>query len=298
MTRCRTVPLLWLLVLVTRAGAAEPRFFVAGDGTLEIVGRATGERVAVRYRLADGSYDYAAIDEVRRLMRSKGGGEQGEITPRFVELLSYVQGQAGRPLVLLSGYRSPAYNAGLRRRGVRAANGSMHTEGLAADLAFPRDDLLPLWLQLRSLDCCGAGYYERQGFLHVDVGKPRFWAAATARTDEDLSGGNARLFARTDYDRYVAGEMILARLHGVTAPPVQVLRAARFVPESGRAATSVTVEEVGRPDGGGCIVADGATRLLVKGVPKADRGHVVFTTCDPRVERTPAEIETNTVALR
>jgi len=37
--------------------------------------------------------------------------------------------------------------------------------------------------------------------VHVDVGKPRFWEAATSRADEDLSGGNARVFARTDFDR-------------------------------------------------------------------------------------------------
>ena len=39
------------------------------------------------------------------------------------------------------------------------------------------------------------GYYAKQGFMHVDVGKPRFWEATTSRTDEDLSGGNARVFA-------------------------------------------------------------------------------------------------------
>ena len=295
-----TVALLSAVALVTVAVAAEPRFFVAGDGTLEIVSRATGERAAVRYREADGNYDYTAIDAVRRIMRSKGGGEQGDITPRFVELLSYVQIHSGRPLLLLSGYRSPAYNIGLRRRGVRAANGSMHTEGLAADLAFPRDDLLPLWLHVRSLDCCGAGYYENQGFLHLDVGKPRYWEAATSRTDEDLSGGNARLFAQTDYDRYTGGEMIMVRLHGVTAPPVQLQRAARFVRDGGAGAgAALTLTEVGRPDArDGCIVADAATRLLVQGAPRSDRGHIVLATCEPRVERTPAQIETNPVLLR
>jgi uncharacterized protein YcbK (DUF882 family) len=288
---------LLVLGLAVAARAAEPRFFVAGDGSLAIVNRATGERVDVRYRDDAGRYDYDALDRIRRVMRSRDGLE-GEVTPRFVELLSWVYVRAGQPLVLLSGYRSPAYNEGMRRRGLPAAGGSLHTEGLAADLALRRDLLEPLWMELRGLECCGAGHYASQGFLHVDVGKPRFWQTATSRTDEDLSGGNARAFARTDFDRYTAGELVLVRLHGITAPPVRLQRAARLEPDGGSTSAAVTVEEVGAPAAAGCIVADGTTRLLVKGAPRTSRGRVVFTTCEPRVERTPGRIETNPVTLR
>ncbi len=286
------------LALACAAGAAEPRFFVAGDGTLEIVNRATRERALVRYRRDDGGYDYAALDDIRRIMRSKGRGEQGDITPRFVELLGHLYARTRRPLLLLSGYRTPAYNQGLRRRGTRAAGGSLHTEGLAADLAFPSGDLFPLWLHLRSLECCGAGYYQSRGFLHVDVGTPRFWEAATSRTDEDLAGGNARAFARTDFDRYTTGAMILVRLHRVTSPPIRLARTAQLAPAGSSAGAAVTVEEVGGAPGDGCIVADGATRLLVKGAPPTPRGRVIFTTCEPRSDRTPALIESNPVTLR
>ena len=289
---------LLVIGLAAVAGAAEPRFTVAGDGSLAIVNRASGERVDVRYRGDDGRYDYGALDEVRRIMRSKGDRLEGDVTPRFVELLGWIYVRAGRPLVLLSGYRSPAYNEGIRRRGVRAAGGSLHTEGLAADLALPRALLGPLWFELRGLECCGAGYYASQGFLHVDVGKPRFWDAASSRTDENLSGGNARAFARTDFDRYTAGEMLLVRLHGITTPPVRLQRFARLVPDGAGERATVTVEEVGASAGAGCIVADGTTRLLVKGAPRTSRGRVVFTTCEPRVERTPEQIETNPVTLR
>jgi uncharacterized protein YcbK (DUF882 family) len=287
-----------VVALAASAGAVEPRFYVAGDGTLAIVSRATRERVDVRYRRDDGRYDYAALDEIRRLMRSRGGGEQGDITPRFVELLGHVYAHTGRPLVLLSGYRTPAYNEGLRRRGTRAASGSLHTEGLAADLAFPRDDLRPLWLHLRALECCGAGYYGSRGFLHVDVGTPRFWEAATSRADEDISRGNARVFARTDFDRYAAGEMMLVRLHRITSPPIRLARTAQLAPTGGNAGAPVTVEELGGAPGDGCIIADGSTRLLVKGARATPRGRVVLATCEPRVDRTPERIESNAVTLR
>jgi uncharacterized protein YcbK (DUF882 family) len=290
-----------VLGLATGALAADPRFFVMGNGSLEIVNPALNERIQVQYLGPDGRYDYAAIDDLRRILRCKGDMGEGEITPRFVELLGHLYARTGRPLTLLSGYRSPSYNEGIRRRGTRAAFGSMHTEGLAADLAFPRDDLMPLWLHVRELDCCGAGYYPAQGFLHVDVGTPRFWDSTTSRVAENLSAGNARAFARTDFDRYTAGEMMLVRLYGVTSPPIRLQRAARLVPDGGGAGAPVTVDEVGAPTtqaAAGCIAADHTTRLLVKGAPATPRGHLVFTTCEPRAERTPERIEANPVTFR
>jgi hypothetical protein len=154
---------------------------------------------------------------------------------------------------------------------------------------------------VRELDCCGAGYYPAQGFLHVDVGTPRYWDFSTSRVGENLSAGNARAFARTDFDRYTAGEMMLVRLYGVTSPPIRIQRGARLVPDAGGAGAPVTVEEVsatpGQP-GTGCIVADRSTRLLVKGAKATPRGHLVLATCEPRAERTPAEIEANPVTFR
>jgi len=61
----------------------------------------------------------------------------------------------------------------------------------------------------------------------------------------------------------------------------------------GKGAT-VTVAEVGAPEGSGCIATDLSTRLLVKGAKAVGRGRIVFTTCEPRAERTPAIVETNT----
>ena len=109
----------------------------------------------------------------------------------------------------------------------------MHTEGLAADLAFPRPQLPKLWHQVRDLDCCGAGYYAKEGFLHIDVGRPRFWDATTSRVDENLSAGNARMFARTEFDRYVGGEPITVTLHALTVPPVRVARVAKLLGDGG-----------------------------------------------------------------
>src|SRR5207247_9821621 len=122
----------------------------------------------------------------------------------------------GRPLTLMSGYRSPDYNEGLRAKGMRAAGGSLHTEGLAADVAFPRTVLRPLWMKVRALDCCGAGYYAKEGFLHIDVGQPRFWEPSTSRVEENLSGGDAGVFGGRGVGRECEGDEIVVALHAMT----------------------------------------------------------------------------------
>ncbi|HZP41774.1 MAG TPA: DUF882 domain-containing protein [Candidatus Binatia bacterium] len=278
---------------VAAAAPAPLRFFVAGDGTLAVVNGHTDEQVSVRYRRPDGTYDEAAIARLRRLFRSADDSGDGRLALRLVEVLSRVQALAGgKRLVLVSGYRTPGYNETIRRQGAKAAAGSLHTEGLAADLAFPRPILRPLWLKVRSLDCCGAGYYAKEGFLHVDVGRPRFWEAATSRVDENLSAGNARLFARTEYDRYATGEPIAVTLHALTVPPVRIARTARLGGHAARV-------EAELPERDGCfeVGASGAAVRVVGAAPTSGRAPVALAVCEPRPERTPVEVETNAVEV-
>jgi uncharacterized protein YcbK (DUF882 family) len=283
----------WAAALVVAAGSgvgrAEPRFFVAGTGTLAVESVHTGDRAAVTYRRPDGTYDDAAFARLRHVLRSRGDDTEGPLTPRFVELLGYLYDVTGRaPLEILSGYRSPDYNAAIRAHGARAASASLHTEGMAADVAFPKKDLRDLWLRIRRLECCGAGYYADNGFLHVDVGQPRFWEPATSGVERNLSAGNARLFARTDFDRYAAGDRMIVRLHALTMPPVRLRTA---LEPAGR----IVAPEAG-PDG--CVEADAATRLVVADVSPTDRQPLAFVPCEPRPGRTPTQVLTNPVTVR
>src|SRR5207244_11656178 len=169
-------------VLVASGAWAAPlqRFFVMGDGTLAVVNAHTGERAEVRYRKADGTYDQAAIARIRRAFRSSGDDGEGRASLRLIEVLSWVQTTCRvRPLTLMSGYRSPGYNEGLRAKGMRAAGGSLHTAGLAAGVAFPRAVLRPLWMKVRALDCCGAGDSATAGGVRLDVWQQRHCEAAT-----------------------------------------------------------------------------------------------------------------------
>jgi uncharacterized protein YcbK (DUF882 family) len=280
----------WLGAVVLSVGGASaaPRFFVAGDGTLAVVGMHGGDRASVTYRRPDGTYDDDAFARLQHVFRSRGDGATGPLTPRFVELLGYLYEITGRePLQILSGYRSPDYNAAIRARGAKAASASLHTEGMAADVAFPRARLRDLWLRIRSLECCGAGYYAENGFLHVDVGQPRFWEPATSGVEKNLSAENARLFARTDFDVYEPDERLTVRLHALTLPPVRLRTA---LDPAGR----IVAPEA---DADGCVEADAETRIVVAGVGPIERQPLTFVPCAPRPGRTPARVSTNPVTV-
>jgi uncharacterized protein YcbK (DUF882 family) len=281
-----------LAVLGAHALAAEPRFFVTGGGRLALRSVHSGATADVTYRRPDGTYDDAALARLRRVLRSRDGRE-GPVEPRFVELLGWLYDATdGRPLRVQSGYRSPEHNETIRKAGAKAASGSLHTEGMAADVVVDTRRLEPLWQRLRALDCCGAGYYPAGGFLHVDVGPSRFWDEKTSRVSENLSAGNARLFARTDFDRYAVGDTIRVRLHALTVPPVRLAHDAHFE----RAGVSVEIGEPA-PDATGCIEADARTELVLPARQAVPRDVLVFVTCEPRGERTPVVIRTNTLEI-
>lgn len=284
-------------VAVWATGAAAfDRFFVMGDGRLSLVNAHTEARADVRYRRADGRYDEAAIAQIRRAFRSQGDEGEGKASLRLIEILSKLQKDTGvRPLTLMSGYRPPTYNEDLRARGVRAAGGSLHTEGLAADVVFPRKMLKPLWLKVRAMDCCGAGYYAKDGFLHIDVGRPRFWEPATSRVEENLSAGNARIFARTEFDRYAVGEPITVTVHAVTAPPVLLAEAIETEP-----AITTHLHLSPRSEGSDrCIVVreTGSALAVEDGLPAGHR-KLLLATCKSDTQSTPGFVVTNAFDVR
>ena len=222
--------------------------------------------------------------------------ERVAYTLRLIEILSKLQKDTGvRPLTLMSGYRSPTYNEALRASGARAAGGSLHTEGLAADVAFPRKLLKPLWMKLRAMDCCGAGYYAKEGFLHIDVGRPRFWEPATSRVEENLSAGNALVFARTEYDRYRVGERISIAIHAVTVPPVLLAEVAETEPAT--KATLRLAPPARRPDR--CVAVDetGANVELDGELPSGRR-RLLLKTCDAEPQNAPRLVATNAFEVR
>jgi uncharacterized protein YcbK (DUF882 family) len=258
------------------------------------------ETLDVRYRDADGRYDDAALEQIARFFRSRSDGRSGPMSLRLIELLDYIQDHyRPRRLILVSGYRSPEFNQALRAGGHRVAQASMHTEGMAADVQPVGLDLRRLWNTLRREQLGGVGLYQAEGFVHLDTGQPRFWEAATSKVEQNLARENARLFARTDFDRYDDLDGARIRLHSVTALPIRIRRTARL----GREVLPI----VARGDG---VVADGDCwvftepaahyELAVSGShPAPDKRTAIrLQTCTPRLGATPKEILTNPVEHR
>lgn len=80
-----------------------------------------------------------------------------------------------RRIEIVSGFRHPKYNLTLRKKGRQVARESQHTEGHAIDFRLPgvSTDRLHQWA--RSLRLGGVGFYADSAFVHVDVGRIRYW---------------------------------------------------------------------------------------------------------------------------
>lgn len=308
----------WLSVLVAvliwggypSAVAAAPRFFVAGGGRLVMGHGHLGTTLDVRYRRADDSYDPAALAEINRFFRSRGDGREGVMSLRLIELLASIRDRfRPREMVLLSGYRSPQFNADLRAAGGDVAQASLHAEAMAADVALAGVDLRDVWRRLRAERSGGAGYYASGGFLHLDTGPPRFWEEHTSRVREDLAAGNARVFARTDFDRYEQLEGALIAVHNVTVLPLRIAASARVGDGRKRTVLRLRPTDPSLPASGECFTfaaPAGTYRLRVVEVSREAAGSaagpgrrapIVLSTCAPLVDRTPGQIESNPVEV-
>jgi uncharacterized protein YcbK (DUF882 family) len=258
------------------------------------------ERLSVQYRKPDGSYDAAVLERVAHFFRSREDGKVGEVSLRTLELLDFIEDRfEPKEIVLVSGYRSPEFNEDLRAGGARAAQSSLHTEGLAADVAFRGIGLKKLWTRLRELKLGGVGYYARDGFLHIDSGRPRFWEPQTSKVEQNLSRGNARIFARTEFDRYGTLDGAVIRLHSVTALPLLVAREVEFGADRLRL-TPLGDDVAWKDDCVSFADPSNAYRLRVESAPPSGprvRAPIRLRTCVPRIEATPETIETNPVEV-
>ncbi|MCS6896748.1 MAG: DUF882 domain-containing protein [Nitrospira sp.] len=147
------------------------------EGRLTFVNLWTDERLEVTYRSPEGLYDLAALDEVNHILRCHHTGEVAAIDVRVIEHVNLVQKSLGgnREVHVVSGYRSPEYNALLIRSGRRAAKHSLHVQGQAIDIRIPGIHPNVIRQAALKLQYGGVGYYPRSKFVHLDSGPFRYW---------------------------------------------------------------------------------------------------------------------------
>jgi len=124
-----------------------------------------------------GRYIPEAIKSIEYMFRDHYNGRERPIDTKLLDLLHKIQRKLGdsKPFHLISGYRSPDTNARLRNRNKKVARKSLHMYGMAADIRMPGQSLKKLRRAAYELKEGGVGYYPRSNFVHLDVGKVRYW---------------------------------------------------------------------------------------------------------------------------
>ena len=141
----------------------------------------TGEELEITYRVGR-HYIPAALNRIDHLLRDVLSGEVKPIDPRLLDLLYCVRRDLDteEPYAVISGYRSPRSNRLLAKRKSGVAKKSLHIEGMAVDLLLPGRDLDAVAETAKSFHAGGVGYYPKSKFVHLDVGRPRYWSVDTS----------------------------------------------------------------------------------------------------------------------
>lgn len=136
----------------------------------------TGESVHCAY-WADGQYLGDGLTEINRILRDHRSGEIYPIAPKLLDLLYGLNHEVAgrRPFEIISGYRSAETNAKLRNKSSGVAKRSLHMSGKAIDVRLPGCELNKLRQAALAMKAGGVGYYPSSNFIHVDVGRVRFW---------------------------------------------------------------------------------------------------------------------------
>ena len=147
------------------------------DGELTFFNVHTNERLQVQYRDNEGNYDLTALDEVNHILRCHHTGEVAAIDVRMLEHVNFVQKavDSGGEIHVISGYRSPKYNAKLVKRSRRVAQHSLHVQGQALDFYIPGVKVREIRYAALKLQYGGVGVYPRANFIHLDCGPFRTW---------------------------------------------------------------------------------------------------------------------------
>jgi uncharacterized protein YcbK (DUF882 family) len=166
------------------AAAAAPTYskaagFLRGAGDIrriKMTNPRTGESMDTIYWI-EGRYIGDALNEVNVFFRDWRRDEVHTIDNRTIDIIAATHNlvDASEPFMLLSGYRSPATNAMLRRRSGGVAKTSLHLKGQAADLRLNSRSVSHVARAAASCGAGGVGKYSGSNFTHVDCGTVRSW---------------------------------------------------------------------------------------------------------------------------
>jgi uncharacterized protein YcbK (DUF882 family) len=164
-------------VLAAFAGPSIASIVSAETRSLSFRHLHTGERLDATY-WADGTYQQDELSAVNRLLRDFRTGDVKPIDPGLLDRLHDLRRtmRSDAPFEVISGYRSPATNAALRRQSRAVAKNSFHMRGMAIDIRLPGRGISQLRHAALQQRAGGVGYYPESSFIHIDVGPLRRWS--------------------------------------------------------------------------------------------------------------------------
>jgi uncharacterized protein YcbK (DUF882 family) len=165
------------------AAAILPRPVFGSRGNLPIAEKSlafynihTAEKLKTVY-WTEGNYLADSLREINYVLRDPRNNEVHDIDTRLLDLLFAIRQEieTNQPFHVISGYRSADTNAFLRAHTKGVAENSLHLVGKAIDIRSPGKDLRSLHKVAMTLKGGGVGYYPKSDFVHIDIGRARYW---------------------------------------------------------------------------------------------------------------------------
>ncbi len=146
------------------------------DKTLRLYNIHTGEYLTTTF-WAEGQYQDAEVQMLDALLRDHRANQAMAMQRELYEKMYYLQQlfNSREPLYIVSGYRAPATNSGLRQVSDGVAENSLHMQGKAVDLRIPGVSHRHLHQAALAMRSGGVGYYPKSGYIHIDTGRVRSW---------------------------------------------------------------------------------------------------------------------------
>ena len=156
--------------------SATPTPVSGRDRELSFYNTHTSEKLSAAF-WSDGSYLDDGIEEISWILRDHRAGIANPMDPKLLELLHQLQAKVEHQgeFHIISGYRSPATNNMLNKKSSGVAKRSYHMLGKAIDVRLPGFDTSNLHKAAIALKGGGVGYYANSNFVHLDVGRVRYW---------------------------------------------------------------------------------------------------------------------------
>jgi uncharacterized protein YcbK (DUF882 family) len=147
-----------------------------GERILRLHNTHTGESLRTVF-WAEGQFIPDALQDINKLLRDHRNNQVSAIDPQLLVLLDRISAQFGDhpTFQVISGYRSPATNEMLHENTAGVAKHSLHMEGKAIDVRIAGLDLAKLHKVAMAARAGGVGYYPDSQFVHMDVGRVRYW---------------------------------------------------------------------------------------------------------------------------